>query len=75
ASVMASTPQLSRRGTVPSGMLGSAGVPSSTAPSVVAASMNLTKNLIGAGIFSLPSALLAGSVLPGLIAMIVVGSL
>mmetsp|Transcript_49519 Transcript_49519/g.80300 ORF Transcript_49519/g.80300 Transcript_49519/m.80300 type:complete len:441 (+) Transcript_49519:82-1404(+) len=72
---MASKPQLSRRGTVPSGMLGSAGVPSSTAPSVVAASMNLTKNLIGAGIFSLPSALLAGSVLPGLAAMIVVGSL
>eukprot|EP00930_Biecheleria_cincta_P041963 TRINITY_DN28858_c0_g1_i1.p1 TRINITY_DN28858_c0_g1~~TRINITY_DN28858_c0_g1_i1.p1 ORF type:complete len:438 (+),score=88.19 TRINITY_DN28858_c0_g1_i1:101-1414(+) len=36
---------------------------------VFAASMNLTKNLIGAGIFSLPSALLKGSALPGVLAM------
>jgi len=34
--------------------------------SVGAASVNLTKNLIGAGIFSLPMALLQGSLLPGL---------
>ena len=32
--------------------------------------MNLTKNLIGAGIFSLPSGLKSGSVIPGLSAMI-----
>lgn len=33
--------------------------------SVAAASVNLTKNLIGAGIFSLPMALLKGSLVPG----------
>ena len=33
--------------------------------------MNLTKNLIGAGIFSLPSGLKSGSVLPGLMAMVI----
>lgn len=44
-------------------------------PSVLAASMNLTKNLIGAGMFSLPAALLRGSVLPGMFAMASVGVL
>ena len=39
-------------------------------PPVTAAWMNLTKNLIGAGIFSLPSGLKSGSVIPGLSAMI-----
>eukprot|EP00913_Durusdinium_trenchii_P016740 g15736.t1 len=34
--------------------------------------MNLTKNLIGAGMFSLPSGLKSGSVLPGLMAMVTV---
>ncbi|CAJ1433530.1 unnamed protein product, partial [Effrenium voratum] len=34
--------------------------------------MNLTKNLVGAGIFSLPSALLSGSVSFGLLAMLLV---
>eukprot|EP00440_Ansanella_granifera_P055158 gb/GFBE01059797.1/.p1 GENE.gb/GFBE01059797.1/~~gb/GFBE01059797.1/.p1 ORF type:complete len:447 (+),score=104.64 gb/GFBE01059797.1/:1-1341(+) len=38
----------------------------------VSAWMNLTKNLIGAGIFSLPSALLSGSALPGVVAMFAV---
>lgn len=41
-------------------------------PPIAAAWMNLTKNLVGAGIFSLPSALLSGSVLPGLMAMVAV---
>jgi len=42
--------------------------------SVTTASVNLTKNLVGAGIFSLPAALLRGSVLPGLATMLLVGS-
>jgi len=42
--------------------------------SVTTASVNLTKNLVGAGIFSLPAALLRGSVVPGLLTMLVVGS-
>jgi len=41
-------------------------------PPITAAWMNLTKNLIGAGIFSLPSGLKSGSVIPGLTAMVTV---
>lgn len=41
---------------------------------IAAASVNLTKNLVGAGIFSLPMALLRGSLLPGLSIMLIVGS-
>jgi len=42
--------------------------------SIATASVNLTKNLIGAGIFSLPTALLRGSVLPGLCVMLFAGA-
>jgi len=41
--------------------------------SVAAASANLTKNLVGAGIFSLPLALRHGSLLPGLAMLLAVG--
>ena len=43
---------------------------SNTCLSTSLARMNLTKNLIGAGIFSLPSGLKSGSVIPGLTAMV-----
>jgi len=42
--------------------------------SVATASINLTKNLIGAGIFTLPSALLCSSVAAGLATMVFVGT-
>jgi len=41
--------------------------------SVVAASTNLTKNLVGSGIFSLPWALRQGSLFPGLVTLLSVG--
>lgn len=42
---------------------------------VQSAAVNLTKNLVGAGIFSLPMALRRGSVLPGVSVMAIVGAL
>jgi len=41
--------------------------------SVASCSVNLTKNLIGAGIFSLPTALLRGSLFPGVCCMLFTG--
>merc|ERR1712113_1104879 len=48
---------------------------SSATSSVTTAAVNLTKNLVGAGIFSLPAALHRGSVVPGVSAMMLVGFL
>jgi len=43
-------------------------------PAIAATCVNLTKNLVGSGIFSLPSALQRGSVIPGVGIMCFVGA-